>query len=363
MASVSSTRVLDFSLAHSGPPGSPLSSVLITNVPGKSLPLRFIICFSAKQTKIDNKSPFVIYGEDKSAWMAFSMWRYEVGVVLWVDVQGGRWTRLNLVEKPWTHVWLHVCADIDSASGNMTVSLNGGRSLQTTIQNLRNNKPNLVSIEAGLNIEGGDANSTSQFMGSVTNINIFNPNMSDNYDSMTRLHCLSGDVMDWSNVNLQQSGPNLTIKDYDVACTPEDVYTIILPTTTSWTEADHYCNVLGHMTQVANEAELNKIAVLWNESLLRCPKIWMPISDEGEEGVFRNTNSGQRAKYIPWAEGQPNGGLDENFVGVFLDKNISFYDISNTKRCCVSCTLNVTKTVNLRGTCKGTKLGKQYDQI
>ena len=67
VASVSSTRVLDFSLAHSAPPGSPLSSVRNTNVPERSLPFRFIICFSTKQIKIYNKILFIIYGEDKSA--------------------------------------------------------------------------------------------------------------------------------------------------------------------------------------------------------------------------------------------------------------------------------------------------------
>ena len=131
---VSSTRVLDFSAAQSAPPGFSLSTALLTNVPDKSLPHRFVLCFSTKHTKIDNKSPFVIYGEDKKAWMAFSLWNYEVGVVLWVDVQGGSWTRLNLVSKPWTHVWLHVCADIDISSGNLTVSINGGEAVQTTIQ-------------------------------------------------------------------------------------------------------------------------------------------------------------------------------------------------------------------------------------
>ena len=356
---VSSTRVLDFSVAQSAPPGSPLSTALLTNVPDKSLPHRFVLCFSTKHTKIDNKSPFVIYGEDNKAWMAFSFWKYEVGVVLWVDVQGGSWTRLNLVSKPWTYVWLHICADIDTTSGNLSVSINGGETVQTAIQNLGTNKPDRVNIEAGLNMEDEYGTITSQFIGSVSNINIFKPNPSYNYGNVTSFHCLNGDFMDWSNLKLQQKGPNLTITEYEIACNPKDKYDILLPTTASWNEADHYCNILGHMTKVANEAELNNTAVLVEESLLQCAAIWVPISDEGEEGVFRNTYNGHPVKYLPWAQGQPNGGLDENFVGIFINKNYSFYDISNTKEICVSCTLKVTKTINLRGLCKGTKLGKQ----
>ena len=70
------------------------------------------------------------------------------------------------------------------------------------------------------------------------------------------------------------------------------------------------------------------------------------------------SNSGDLATYLPWREGQPNGGEDDNFVGLIPTGNASFLDVSERQLLCVSCKLSTTTRFKLRGLCKGTKLGK-----
>ena len=61
------------------------------------------------------------------------------------------------------------------------------------------------------------------------------------------------------------------------------------------------------MARIKNISSLEKMTQLvrtnWNES---CPKIWTPYSDEGEEGVFKDIDTGEEAQFLPWFEGQPN---------------------------------------------------------
>ena len=138
---VSSVRVLDFSSAIYAAPYTPFSSAVLTNMTEDNLPHHFILCFSIKQNKIDGKIPFAIYGEDKKPWLAFSFWKSSSGVFLWADVRTGNFTKLHNIEKPWTHVWIHLCAEVDTITGNIIVSLNGGTPIRGREENLMTNKP------------------------------------------------------------------------------------------------------------------------------------------------------------------------------------------------------------------------------
>ena len=356
---VSSTQVLDFGTSLVSGPGSPLSSAVLTNVPEEQLPERFIICSQIKHTKIDNKSPFVFLGQDKKAWLAFSFWNYEAGVILWLD-QGDTWIKLQLVERPWTHVWLHLCADVDTVTGNLSVSLNGGKPVHANSPGLAKNKPNFMQnrLQIGLNQEGSYAMENAQFIGLVSNINLFYHNKKHHLESLSKNPCVDGDYMAWSKIDFDQTGDNVNISEDDDVCCGKDSYDIMLPVMASWREADHQCKCLGQMSEVANQIEMNRTVQLWNDTELPCTGVWMPINDEDEEGVFRNTNSGHLATYLPWRKDQPNGGKDENFVALIARGNASFFDVSERQLLCVSCKLSTTTRFKLRGLCKGTKLGK-----
>ena len=77
----------------------------------------------------------------------------------------------------------------------------------------------------------------------------------------------------------------MIISEDDNVCSGKDSYNIMLPMMSSWREADHQCKGLGEMTEVGNEEELNSTVNLWQDSVLPCTGVWMPINDDDEEGV------------------------------------------------------------------------------
>ena len=133
-----SVRVFDFGGARSAPPGSPLSSATLINGQEERLTDRFVVCFSTKLTKLDEKSPFVLYGENNAPWLAFSFWSEGTG--LWAELQG-KWLNFHILEKPWTHVWIHICADVDTVSGNISVFVEGRKPTTKNSERLKTNRP------------------------------------------------------------------------------------------------------------------------------------------------------------------------------------------------------------------------------
>ena len=281
---VSSVRVLDFGSVIYAAPESLLTSVVLTNVTDVNLPDQFILCSSIKQNKIDGKVPFDLFGEDRS-----------LGWLL--------------------------------ASGKVPQESSSGR---TYIQAVG---PNFNS---------------SQFFGSVTNINIFTSNKSQSLESMTSNPCDQGDVMAWSITGLEKTGINLKItEDYDV-CSFKDTYDMVKPGLASWHEADHQCKVLGHMTQIDDATDITRMVSFVTENNIFCSGIWLPISDEVEEGEYLNTYTQELVAFLPWRKGQPNGDLQGNG---------SYWDLDASDQLCVSCALKTGKSFRLRGLCKGTHLG------
>ena len=352
---ISSSKVLDFAPAKLSPSG--FGSVL-TNLPEESFPDHFIICSSIKHSKINAKSPFVLLGENEKPWLAFSFWNYDTGVILWAEIQG-TWTKLDNVDRPWTHVWIHLCADVDTITGNFSVSLNGKQPMMATNSKLVTNKPKKITtrLEVRWNQNSIYAAAEVQFIGSLTNLNIFYSSQEYSLVRVSKKPCTDGDYMAWSKIEFKQEVEAMKVTEDDNVCTAKDSYDIVLPMMASWHEADHQCKGLGLMTQVENPKQLNSTVELVERSLLPCTGIWMPISDEDEEGVFKDTNSGDLVTYIPWREDQPNGGPNENFVGIILQDTASYWDLPGKYKLCVSCNLKATTSFNLRGLCKGTKLG------
>ena len=356
---VSSLRVLDFEAAMSADPGSTLSSALLTSLSQEELPSQFILCFSINHNKIDGKTPFIVYGEDNKPWLAFSFWKSSFEVFLWVDVQTGNFTRLHNVRKPWTHVWMHVCADVDTLTGHLAVSLNGGKPIRGRNENLQTNRPyNLKDkIETGLSKENFLTLGSPQFVGLITNINIFSKK-EQCLENMTRYPCDEGDFLAWSNTGFEQKGQNIRVFEDGSVCSFEDTYDIILPVPTTWPTANHQCKGLGQMTQIENEFQVASMIALAKQRKIACTGIWMPISDEVKEGEYINTNTRDMETFLPWKKGQPNGGVKEAFVALVLEGTGSYWDLPGEDKLCVSCTLKTGKIFRLRGMCKETLLGQ-----
>ena len=357
-----SLRVYDFDSARYSPTNSSLSSATLTNTQARQLPDRFTICFSTKQSKIDGKAPFVIYGEDDTPWMAFSFWNDDNGPILWADVQGS-WGAFQNLEKPWTHVWKHVCADVDTVSGNLSVSLDRRQSISVRLDRLKTNRPQCLTRKLVLGISNSSMiRTTGQFYGSIAGLHISNIIDRNQVKTLSKGNNSFGDIMAWSDMIFDVQGTGIRVQHFDVPNKPEGSYMIILPLMASWDNGNHYCRTLGrgNMSEITNGDELNTFVFLVKDTMPSCSWVWLPITDEEKEGNFKNTNTEREETFLMWDEGQPNGGKAENCVKLDVDSKM-YKDGSSSQAFCISCTLKITTTFRLRGLCKDTYMGKIID--
>jgi hypothetical protein len=365
---ISALKVLDFESTRHSPLGGDLTSAVLSSSQGGSLPDRFILCSSTKQGKVDMKSPYLLYGEDDKPWLAFMFEVQNNGLTLWADMRQGSWLQFHSVDKkPWTNVWMHICADVDTTTGTLSVSLNGRPALNRTTKLLQGgNKPNFLrgKLEIGVSRMEEGFGGTRQFFGSVTNVNIFFNNSKKSIEDMSRSPCSNvGDYMSWANADFELNGPmsDKIERDNGRPCemSTNTVYSLLLPTEMTWTEARHKCNTLGkgNMTDINNDDDLQHIVMWVKETRRSCEAIWTPINDNAEEGVFLNSNTGTVEPFIPFQYGQPNGGMSENGVALFL-ANFAYRDQSEVHQRCASCNLKLSTTFRLRGLCKSSHMGK-----
>ena len=145
-----------------------------------------------------------------------------------------------------------------------------------------------------------------------------------------------------------------------VCAVKPEFYKLILPVKATWPKANHWCNVIGRgeMTEAENDSDLVDIASAMRNILESCPAVWLPLSDEKKEGVWKNTNTNSESNFLKWADGQPNGLRNKNHAVLILD-SLAFGDFSAEDEHCVSCTLSTKATLVLRGVCKDSFLSKK----
>ena len=105
----------------------------------------------------------------------------------------------------------------------------------------------------------------------------------------------------------------------------------------------------------------------WVEYKDGCTSFWLPYTDEAEEGVWLDQNSGQPMKYSEWMPGQPNGRETENCARVNMrakQPDMMWYD----SRCrnslkCTLCSRTSQPILRLRGLCKASKLTNVFTPV
>ena len=362
----SSVRVLDFGRAGTEPPGSSLNSALLVGGSSGTVPDRFVLCSSTRQEKLDSKGSYILLGENGLPWLAFSVWKHGAGAQLWMAIQRDYWEKLYFIEKPvMTRFWIHLCADVDTITGNLTVSLNGRPSMTVNSERLKVKKPVTLEnhLEIGISRTSGSQGGDQQFFGVVTNVNIFSHGKTFNIslESMSKKPCENvGDVLAWSQAEFDWTGPKRseTWEDREVCWTSAETYHLLLSPEMTWREAKHTCSTLGggNISEIQDNEQLKKTLAWVKRTERGCKGLWLPITDEAEEGVYRNIYRGDEEQFLPWYEGQPNGGTTESYVSLVLDRS-SFNDDSENYETCVSCTLDVDTVFKLRGLCKDSFLG------
>ena len=341
-----------------------LSSALLVQSTTQVLPERFIACFSMKQDKTE-RGPLLIRDKNNQPWVALKILNYGGQIALWGEVSQSEWWVFQELTTSWKF-WTHICGDFDTVTGNITVSVDGSPSVTKTFERLREGKPANLDrkLEIGKSESALAYGGNSPFIGEVSNVHFHF------FDESLSVETLSGDpcrrkgsYLGWSDMSFVLEGENVfqvEESESEVCAVKPEFYKLILPVKATWPKANHLCNVIGrgNMTEAENDSDLVDIAFAMRNILESCPAVWLPLSDELKEGVWKNTNTNSESNFLNWADGQPNGLRNQNHAVLILD-SLTFGDFAAEDEHCVSCTLSTGATLVLRGACKDSFLSKK----
>ena len=339
------------------------------------LPDQFILCTSHIQTKLDGKRFIQIYGSDGSPWMSFNFFKDKFSVGLGGSF-GTEWKYLAIIKEPKLYFWYHICHHVDTGNGLLSISINGKLIVsKVLVENLKKNKPN----DLGSRLVLGKSTSSSwlkavdhddQFVGSLSNINVFVPsNLSVDFLS-ANLCSHQGDILSWHKSSWIQTGSGIQAMEKNNVCSVTGYYDIRLPIGLDQQQAVDTCNKLGHgRMKTMNSQEELKEYIKWFEKKAEgiCSRFWTPFSDKVEEGLFASLEDGSKANFLPWAPGEPSGGVYENGVEFAVNQrdqshsvhyNDQFSDAGIDSFICSACFLDRSFTLNLKGVCVHTFMGK-----
>ena len=191
-------------------------------------------------------------------WLAFSFYDGDIGPILWADMQD-KWVRFGVLMKPWTHVWKHICADVDTVSGNISVSMMGQKALTQHSDTLKTNKPKHLTEKIVIGIDNSKSweGLPIQFIGSVSNINIHSWNNSSMVEKLSVGTSVNGNILDWTNALFEIKGTGVSVEDNQIE-NHNQIHRVVLSLKVDWHEGNRYCKLLGKgkMAEISNKEEL-----------------------------------------------------------------------------------------------------------
>ena len=360
------------------PTSTNISYLTLELDPSVELPLQFIICTSHEQTSMDDRTFYHIYGDDGSPWMTTFFLNGRLNSVELWGLFGLDWKYFGDIEKPKLYFWYHMCAFVDTTRGLISISINGQMmESHDAVRNLKENVPKTLSNKITLGNSKyfyNAVNLEEQFLGSVSNVNIFSArNLS--IEELSANPCSqNGDILSWQNATWIQTGTGIKNKEEDPSevCSNSGTYDIRLAIGMTQRQALDTCDKLGHgrMKVSSNQAELDEF-VKWFEKRIpdKCTNFWTPYSDATEESVFISLEDGIKPTFLPWVPGQPNGVRKQNSVQIEIsniNRTIGYSDWDDSFLVlypCFACLLSSSFSLKLRGLCENTVLGEGSFEI
>lgn len=102
----------------------------------------------------------------------------------------------------------------------------------------------------------------------------------------------------------------------------------------SWYEADRYCHTLGAgLVSLQNQTQLQLLNNWLKNTTSFTLEYWSSGNSFGQKGIYYWQNTGEQARYLPWATGQPQTAL-----GDCLSLYASVYNVSDYKLSIKNCT-------------------------
>ena len=279
-----------------------LSSASVTNRQGDQLPVHFLICSSHKQQQVSSpntRTIYVMYEDPSFTKPWFSVGFYGSNIdKLWANIKFSDWHDLGNVTRATLLNWVHVCVEVDTVNGTLRASINGGNVTRVNNVGGLNPTPRLY-LRLGVVHQSYDRNQ-KQFLGAVTNINIFNLDQ-DGDDNM--LVSISGSpcnlwgekskYLAWSDAKWDVSGEGVKAEKVDLKsiCLVSKMINFRIPLLWNKVEATEECKKYGHgkiskpnpaMKNVSNIDIVN----MYGELFEQCDFFWTTFTDKYIENTF-----------------------------------------------------------------------------
>ena len=270
---------------------------------------------------------------------------------------------------------------IDTMTGLTTVTINNLVVLDDIFAYFVNSTVHLSSSMTGKVVLGSwyFQDNWLQSLGVISNLNIFPKKLS--FETMKEgVGCPNqpeAKGLKWSDMEWEVNGGK--VKEYivnqDELCSNKEQFWFSLEQPITWHECHHSCHKYKQaiMPSILERAK-SKLLTNWfmdkmfekesnsSERLVAIPKgctrFWLALSDEAEDGVWIDHNSGEKVEYFEWKQGEPNGGTKQNCgnlvpPGGWTDRPC------NVGKCCV-CENEKQPFLLLRGLCPHSSLDKIY---
>ena len=347
--SVTSTKVFFFNSTDDSE--QPSSAAILLESPQQPLPEKFSVCFAMKQDKIDGRSPFLIRDKNDQPWIAFSVWHHSGVLGLWGEIGQRDWKMFHVFEKPWKF-WSHICTDIDTLVGVMSVSIDGRPPVTKTFERLKDGRPIRLEkkLEIGVTETEMAYGGRRLFRGEVSMIQFYSFDRVMSAEVSSQNPCQTeGTYLAWSDMTFDRIGESvheLERYEEEICEVLPDFYNALLPGMNTWIQANYLCKVLGggSMAGVEDEKDIERlVSRVENIPVGSCPMIWLPLSDERKEGFWENTNSNSESKFLKWSAEQPNGLRNQNHAALSME-HFHFGDFHAEATHCASCKLRTKVT-------------------
>ena len=182
-----------------------------------------------------------------------------------------------------------------------------------------------------------------------------------------------GDLVSWTQIEWERRGNWSLVLEEEVrpdrVCSDRDTYDIPFKIHVDQATGIKTCNKLGRgvMSPAPKNAEEVQEFLDWFDEETtepdgnECFNIWTPLSDEAVEGEWRSLIDGSKQTFLPWSPNYGARGPQDNSLGIYApEPETSFYDtVGEEQESCISCTMNRSLTLYLKGLCDGSTFGKK----
>ena len=327
----------------------------------------FILCSSVKQARFEDFSFFSVDGSDAQEWLKIRLQTFGNEVKLGL-LWHGSFHRVGMLQDPRLDYWYHICARVDLDARQIEVAVNGQVMGRASKENVNDSKF-AESIPSRLKMKLGVAFAKPQFHGSVANIRVFKDG---NLADLSRFPCKNrlNAILTWETKSWEMVGSDCSLTEEfdDIFCDISNNYNLAITSKISFQESLDICKkkLNNSIIPFQEEHELFLKYVTWHNvtSGGTCSHIWTPFSDEYSEGTFMNMNMNNNTRTTVqfWADNEPNGDNDENFVQISrLAKGLN--DAASNLLSCSSCSISSSLLLQLDGRCRDSVIGNIRDKL